>query len=58
MNSVKLNLPTRKYFKTRAAFHRIQNGKAEFLDVRFLDTRGQKIEAVDFGQKVVLTNGI
>jgi lipopolysaccharide transport system ATP-binding protein len=47
-------LADQKCFKTRAAFHRIQNGKAEFLEVKFLDTLGQKIEAVNFGQKVIL----
>jgi lipopolysaccharide transport system ATP-binding protein len=43
-----------KAFEMRAAFHRIQNGMADFLDVRLLDTLGRKVEVVDFGQVVVL----
>jgi lipopolysaccharide transport system ATP-binding protein len=47
-------LAEQKEFETRAAFHRIQNGMAEFLNVRLLNTLGHKVEAVDFGQTVVL----
>lgn len=47
-------LADQKDFETRASFHRIQNGMAEFLDVKILDTHGRKVEAVDFGQEVVL----
>lgn len=41
-------------FRSNAAFHRVQNGKAEFMNVQLLDERGRKLEAVDFGQQVTL----
>lgn len=41
-------------FRHTAAFHRVQSGKAEFLNVQLLDEQGRKVEAVDFGQKVTL----
>lgn len=41
-------------FRTTAAFHRVQSGKAEFLNVQLLDETGRRLEAVDFGQKVIL----
>lgn len=41
-------------FTQRAAFHRIQNGMAEFLNVELLDESGKDVEAVEFGQKLVL----
>ena len=47
-------LADQKDFETRAAFHRIRNGMAEFIDVRFLDLLGRKVEAVEFGQEVIL----
>jgi lipopolysaccharide transport system ATP-binding protein len=47
-------LADQKDFETRAAFHRIRNGMAEFIDVRFLDLLGRKVEAVEFGQELIL----
>jgi lipopolysaccharide transport system ATP-binding protein len=41
-------------FKQRALFKRIQNGKAEFVNVQLLDINGNVISQVDFGQIVVL----
>lgn len=41
-------------FQSMASFQRIQNGVAEFINVALLNEHGQKIESVDFGQKVVL----
>lgn len=43
-----------KSFRENSGFHRTQNGKAEFLNVQLLGEDGRKLEAVDFGQKVVL----
>lgn len=41
-------------FTKRAAFQRLQNGMAEFLDVCLLDCSGTPIEMVEFGQEVTL----
>ena len=41
-------------FAARAAYHRVQNGMAELLNVQLLDKTGRKIEVVDFGQTVIL----
>ncbi len=41
-------------FQAMASFQRIQNGVAEFINVALLNEHGQKIESVDFGQRVVL----
>lgn len=43
-----------EYFQSMASFQRIQNGVAEFINVALLNEHGQIIDAVDFGQKVVL----
>ena len=47
-------LASQRQFAARAAFHRIQNGMAELLDVRLLDGSGQPVELVEFGQTVIL----
>lgn len=47
-------LADHKEFQTRAGFHRIQNGMAEFISVQFLNTLNRKIEVIEFGQKIVL----
>lgn len=41
-------------FAARAAFQRLQNGKAEFLDVEMLDQSGVRNEIFEFGQEVTL----
>ena len=41
-------------FDKNAAYHRTQNGRAEFLNVQLLDTDGEEISEVAFGQTVVL----
>lgn len=41
-------------FAKRAGYQRLQNGMAEFIIVQLLDEYGQKIEMVEFGQKVIL----
>lgn len=41
-------------FKRRAAFHRLSNGKAEFVNVEIIDEQGYSILAVDFGQTITL----
>ena len=41
-------------FRMRAAFQRIQNGLAEFVNVMLLDEVGQEVDSVGFGGKVVL----
>ncbi len=41
-------------FVARAAFHRLQNGMAELLNVQLIDENGSKLAIVDFGQTVVL----
>lgn len=41
-------------FAKRASFQRLQNGKAEFLDVQMFDQEGQLKELFEFGQQVVL----
>lgn len=48
------DLARQKDFAVRAAFHRIQNGMAEFLEVQIYDLNGREIQAADFGQSVVL----
>lgn len=45
---------TQAHFAKRAAFHRVQNGKARFLDVQLLDTQHRAAEVLEFGQTVVL----
>lgn len=41
-------------FLSRAKFQRLQNGKADFVNVQLLDLAGKEIRQVDFGQPVVL----
>jgi lipopolysaccharide transport system ATP-binding protein len=41
-------------FQSMASFQRIQNGVAEFMNVALLNERGEAIDSVDFGQKVIL----
>lgn len=47
-------LADQQEFEARAAFHRIQNGMAELLNVHLLNAYGHKTEIVDFAQTVVL----
>jgi lipopolysaccharide transport system ATP-binding protein len=47
-------LADQQEFAARAAFHRLQNGMAELLNVRLLDASGRNAEIVEFGQTVVL----
>ena len=48
------DLADQREFASRASFHRVQNGMAEWLNVQLLDMSGRKVEQVDFGQTVVL----
>jgi lipopolysaccharide transport system ATP-binding protein len=48
------DLADQREFASRASFHRVQNGMAEWLNVQLLDSSGQKVEQVDFGQTIVL----
>lgn len=48
------DLGGQREFSVRAAFHRVQNGMAEFLNVRLLDEFGHKVEMVDFGRTMIL----
>jgi len=41
-------------FQHRAKFQRLQNGKADFLNVQLFDNNWQEIEQVDFCQPVIL----
>jgi len=41
-------------FSRRASFHRLQNGKAEFLDVQLVDEAGDRITSAHFGQSIIL----
>jgi lipopolysaccharide transport system ATP-binding protein len=45
-------------FLTMASFQRIQNGWAEFLNVSLMDSFGNSIETVSFGEKVTLRQAI
>ncbi len=47
-------LADQQAFAKRAAFHRLQNGMAEWRNVQLLDTSGHKLELVTFGQTVIL----
>ena len=47
-------LESQAEFAGRAAFQRIQNGMADWLDVRLLDERGEQLQLVAFGQTVTL----
>lgn len=48
------DLAEQREFASRASFHRVQNGMAEWLNVQLLDESGHKTETVDFGQTAVL----
>jgi lipopolysaccharide transport system ATP-binding protein len=48
------DLAEQQEFAQRAAFHRIQNGMAEWLNVKLLDVSGRRADQVDFGQTIVL----
>lgn len=48
------NTPAHEEFSKRAAFQRLQNGKAEFLNVELLDEAGNACELCTFGQRVTL----
>ena len=48
------DLADQQAFVSRAKFHRLQNGKATFLNVQLLDQSGHKLELVTFGQTVIL----
>ncbi len=41
-------------FLRNASYDRIQNGKAEFLNVQLLDGRGRELSQVEYGQQVCL----
>lgn len=41
-------------FEKRAAFQRIRNGKADFVNVQLLDEFGNEIQSVEYGQTVTL----
>ena len=43
-----------KTFQAIASFQRIQNGIADFLNVLLLDEHEEKIDSIEFGQKVIL----
>lgn len=47
-------LADQEAFLDRARFQRIQNGKAEFLNVKLVDSTGAKLDIVHFGQSVTL----
>jgi lipopolysaccharide transport system ATP-binding protein len=47
-------LAEQRAFSERAAFYRIQNGMAEFLNIQLLNEFGCKVESVDFGQNLML----
>lgn len=47
-----------KEFKKMASFQRIQNGMANFSNIQLLDTNGNEIRSVDYGQDVILRMGI
>lgn len=49
-----LDLADQQAFSTRAAFHRLQNGMAAWLNVQLLDESGHKLELVNFAQTVIL----
>jgi lipopolysaccharide transport system ATP-binding protein len=54
MDWLQIDIGQRQAFATRAAFQRVQNGVAEFIDVYLTDLKGSRIESVDFGQTVIL----
>jgi lipopolysaccharide transport system ATP-binding protein len=41
-------------FQKRAAFQRIQNGKANFINVQLIDKSGHDIITVEYGQRIVI----
>ncbi|MCC5660048.1 ABC transporter ATP-binding protein [Nostoc sp. XA010] len=41
-------------FLKRAAFQRIQNGKASFINVQIINDEGEKISNLDYGQNLIL----
>ena len=41
-------------FRAQAAFQRIQNGVAEFVNVKLLDDSGRTVDSVGFGEQVTL----
>ena len=47
-------LAEHKVFSRRASFHRLQNGKAEFLDVHLVDESGDRVTSACFGQSLIL----
>ena len=53
-----LEIANQRAFSERAAFQRIQNGMAQFLNVQLLDEFGRNIESVDFGQMIRLRMSI
>ena len=44
----------KEIFDKNAAYQRTQNGRAEFTNIQLLDTNGEQISEVVFGQEVVL----
>ena len=51
-------LINRDEFLKQASFGRIQNGKAEFINVQLLDENESVIRSVEYGQKVILRSVI
>lgn len=47
-------LSNNEVFQQRAKFQRLQNGKAEFINVQLLDESGSEIDQVDFDKPVIL----
>lgn len=45
-------------FQKRAAFQRLQNGKANFVNIQLLNDRGEEITVVDYEQEVTLRMAI
>jgi lipopolysaccharide transport system ATP-binding protein len=41
-------------FKKRASYNRIQSGKADFIDVRLINSKGQNVVNVEYEQNVTL----
>lgn len=53
-----LSINENSAFQKRASYNRIQNGKAEFINVQLLDEKGNEITLVEYDQKVTLRMSI
>lgn len=47
-------LSNNEAFQKRSQFQRLQNGKADFLNIKILDTNGLEIQNIEFNQTVIL----